>query len=269
MIKKITINKEKCIHCGLCIKDCIVGILEFDENKHPKYCQNGENSCVACQHCMAICPTGALAFGDKNPDDSIDVGYSDSEELLRLIKSRRSIRQYKNESVPKDKLDKIVKMLVYPPTGGNRDNLHYSIVETKEKMDEIRKLTYDKILAAQSSNPHFEIAKQAYLSGNDIIYRGATSMVAVAIDKSRTIAGCETADPIIGLSYLDLYAQSLGLGTVWCDFALTIARQIPEVYAMLEIPENYTLDYILMLGIPNIRYKRTTQPDRFSITLLK
>ena len=68
---------------------------------------------------------------------------------------------------------------------------------------------------------------------------------------------------------LDLYAQSLGLGTVWCDFALTITRQIPEVYAMLEIPENYTLDYILMLGIPNIRYKRTTQPDRFSIKLLK
>lgn len=269
MIKKITIDKDKCIHCGMCIKDCIVGILEFDENKHPKYCQNGENSCVACQHCMAICPTGALAFGDKNPDDSIDVGYSDSEELLRLIKSRRSIRQYKNESVPKDKLDKIVKMLVYPPTGGNRNNLHYSIIETKEKMEQIRKLTYDKILSAQTPNPHFEMAKQAYLSGNDIIYRGATSMVAVAIDKSNTIAGCETADPIIGLSYLDLYAQSIGLGTVWCDFALTVTRQIPEVYAMLEIPENYTLDYILMLGIPNIRYKRTTQPDRFSIKLLK
>ena len=78
MIKKITINKEKCIHCGLCIKDCIVGILEFDENKHPKYCQNGENSCVACQHCMAICPTGALAFGNKNPDRLYGRGKEDS-----------------------------------------------------------------------------------------------------------------------------------------------------------------------------------------------
>ena len=269
MIKKITINEEKCIHCGMCIKDCIVSILEFDENKHPKYCQNGENSCVACQHCMAICPTGALSFGNKNPNDSMDVGYGNSEELLKLIKSRRSIRQYKNESVPKDKLEKIAKMLVYPPTGGNKDNLHYSIVESKEKMDEIRKLTYDKILSAQNSNPHFEMAKKSYLNGNDIIYRGATSMIAVAIDKNNTIAGCETADPIIGLSYLDLYAQSLGLGTVWCDFALTIARQIPEVYSMLEIPDNYTLDYILMLGVPNISYKRTTQPERFSIKLLK
>ena len=269
MIKKITVDKEKCVHCGMCLKDCIVGVLEFDKNKYPQYCQNGENNCVACQHCMAICPTGALSFGGKNPDNSIEVSYSDSEELLKLIKSRRSIRYYKNEDVPKDKLDKIVKMLVYPPTGGNRDNLHYSIVETKEKMDEIRKLTYDKILSAQNSNPHFEMAKKAYLTGNDIIYCDASSMVAVAIDKSKTIAGCETADPIIGLSYLDLYAQSLGLGTLWCDMALTIAKQIPEVYSLLEIPENYTLDYILMLGVPNIKYKRAAQPERFSIKLLK
>lgn len=269
MIKKITVNKEKCIHCGMCIKDCIVGVLEFDENKHPKYCKNGENNCVACQHCMAICPTGALSFGDKNSEASIEAGYADSEELLRLIQSRRSVRQYKNEDIPKDKLEKIIKMLPYPPTGGNRDNLHYSIVETKEKMEEIRKITYDKILSYKNPSSTMEMAKQAYLNGNDIIYRRATSMVAVAIDKNKTIAGCETADPIIGLSYLDLYAQSLGVGTLWCDMALLIARQIPEVYSLLEIPNNYTLDYILLLGVPAVKYKRTTQPERFSIKLLK
>lgn len=269
MIKKITIDKEKCIHCGMCIKDCIVEVLEFDENKYPQYCPNGDSSCVACQHCMAICPTGALSFGDKKPADSMEVGYGNSEELLQLIKSRRSYRKYKNESVAKEKLDKIIDMLNYPPTGENKDNLHFSIVETKEKMEEIRRVTYERISSLQNHSPLFKMAKDAYENGNDIIYRGASSMVAVGIDKNNTVAGCETADPIIALSYLDLYAQSLGLGTLWCDFALLFANQIPEVYSMLEIPDNYTLDYILMLGVPNIRYKRTTQPERFSIKLLK
>lgn len=269
MIKKITIDKNKCIHCGLCIKDCIVRVLEFDENKNPKYCNGGENVCVACQHCMAICPTGALSFGDKNPANSLKVGYANSEELLQLIQSRRTVRQYKNESIPQDKLEKIIKMLPYPPTGGNRDNLHFSIVETKEKMEEIRKITYEKILAEKEFNPIFETAKKAFLSGDDIVYRGATSMIAVAIDKNNTIAGCETADPIIALSYVDLYAQSLGLGTVWCDFALTIAKQISEVYNLLEIPENYTLDYIMLLGVPAVKYTRTTQPEMHRIKLLK
>lgn len=269
MIKKITVNKEKCIHCGLCLKDCIVNALEFDSDKNPKYGQNGENNCVACQHCMAVCPTGALSFGNKNSDDSIEAGYANSEELLQLIKSRRSVRHYKNESVPKEKLNKIAQMLLYPPSGGNRDNLHFSIVETKEKMEEIIRISYEKISSATLSNPMFEMAKNAFQNGNDIIYRGATSMIAVAIDKSKTIAGCETADPIIALSFADLYAQSLGLGTLWCDFAVNMANMIPDIYSLLEIPDNYKLDYILLLGVPAINYKRTTQPDRFSFKFLK
>ena len=269
MLKKITIDKEKCIHCGMCIKDCFVNAIEFDNNKIPKYRTNGENNCFACQHCFAVCPTGALSFGDKIPADSMDVGYGNNEELLQLIKSRRSFRYYKNESVPKDKLNKIVEMLPFSPTGSNSDNLHFSIIETKEKMEEIRKVTYDKIMSMQNLSPSLEMAKKVFLNGDDMIYRKASSMVAVAINKSKTTPGCETADPIIALSYLDLYAQSLGLGTLWCDFALTIAKQIPEVYSMLEIPENYKLDYILMLGIPAIKYKRTTQPEMFNIKLLK
>ena len=112
------------------------------------------------------------------------------------------------------------------------------------------------------------MAVKAFENGDDMIYRGASSMAAVAIDKSITTPGCETADPIIALSYLDLYAQSLGLGTLWCDFALMAANQLPELYSLLKIPCNYTLDYILLLGIPNIKYKRTTQPEMFNIKLL-
>ncbi len=269
MIKKITVDNDKCIHCGMCIKDCLVCALDFDESKHPKYTEIGQNNCVACQHCMAICPVGALSFGDKKPADSMEVGYGNSEELLQLIKSRRSYRKYKNESVAKEKLDKIIDMLNYPPTGENKDNLHFSIVETKEKMEEIRRVTYERISSLQNHSPLFKMAKDAYENGNDIIYRGASSMVAVGIDKNNTVAGCETADPIIALSYLDLYAQSLGLGTLWCDFALMFANQIPEVYSLLEIPDNYTLDYILLLGIPAVKYKRTTQSDKAHIKLLK
>ena len=269
MLKKITVDKDKCIHCGMCIKDCIVSALEFDDNKIPQYAVNGQGRCFACQHCMAICPAGALSFGDKNPADSMEVGYGNSEELLQLIKSRRSYRKYKNEDIPKEKLDKIIEMLAFPPTGGNKDNLHFSIIETKEKMEEIRRVSYDKISSTQNPSSMFKMADEAYKNGNDVIYRGASSMVAVSIDKNNTIAGCETADPIIALSYLDLYAQSLGLGTLWCDYALIVAKSISEVYSLLEIPDNYTLDYILLLGIPAIKYKRTVQSEKSHIKLLK
>ena len=269
MEKKITVDKEKCIHCGLCINDCMTNCIEFNSDKIPHYKSGGANRCVGCQHCMAICPSGALAFGNRNPKNSAATNLGNSEDLLSLIKSRRSYRAYKNENISFDKLSRIKRMLSYAPTGGNANSLHFSIVETKEKMDEIRKVTYDKCKKITNAAPILQIAHDSFIKGNDIIYRNATAMVAVAVNKHKAFVGCETADPIIALSYLELYAQSLGLGTLWCDFALMAVEEIPEVYDILKIPSEYTISYVMLLGVPAVEYKRTTQPEPFSIKSIK
>lgn len=268
MQKSITVDADTCVHCGMCIEDCVLGILEFDADEIPRYVPEKAHTCVACQHCMAICPAGALSFGGKDPQNSLPVAMGNSEDLLRLIMSRRSVRSYARESVPHETLQRLMAMLPFVPTGGNADNLFFSIVETKEKMDEIRKVTYETILSGVSPSRFHTAAKEAYAAGKDIIYRGAPSMIAVAIDKAKTIEGCETADPIIALSYFELYAQSLGLGTLWCDMAVTIANQTPEVYALLEIPPNFTLNYTMLFGKPAVPYARTIQPEMFTIKLL-
>ncbi len=269
MQKTIAVDASKCVHCGMCIQDCVLGIIEFDDNEIPQHTSGGSQQCVACQHCMAVCPTGALSFGGKDPEKSFPVGFGNSDDLLRLIQSRRSIRFYKNESLPADKVAKLTAMLPYIPTGGNADNLHFSLVATKEKMEAIRKTTYETILAKKSSSRVSVNARQACKTGDDIVYRGAPSLVAVSIDLAKTIPGCENADPIIALSYIELYAQSLGLGTLWCDMAVMVANEYPEVHRLLEIPANYTLCYIMLLGLPGITYTRTIQPEMFTVKLLK
>lgn len=269
MEKKITVDKAKCIHCGQCIKDCLMSCIEFDNDKIPQYAQGGADRCLKCQHCMAICPAGALSFGDRNPNNSSEVNYGNSKDLLNLIKSRRSLRQYKKENVQTEIFDKIKEMLPYSPTGGNVNCLHFSFVETKEKMDKIIKISYEELAKRKDNTPLTQMCIEGYKNGQDIIYRGATAMVAVSIDKSKAIAGCETTDPIIALSYVDLYAQSLGLGTLWCDMALDTALKIPEVYSILEIPDGYTLSYILMLGLPAVKYHRTIQPEPYKISTIR
>ena len=146
--------------------------------------------------------------------------------------------------------------------------MHFSIVGTAEKMREIIKVTYEKVCESNRDSTVIKFAKDGYNKGKDIVYRGAPSMITVSVDKSKAIAGCENADPIIALSYLDLYAQSLGLGTLWCDAALTIAQEIPEVKALLEIPENYTLNYIMLLGVPNVKYQRTVQREPANVKII-
>ena len=87
----------------------------------------------------------------------------------------------------------------------------------------------------------------------------------MAVDEERIIKSCENVDPIIALSYLDIYAPTINVGTVWCGFATAMAQQIPELCDMFEIPTGYRLNYVMLLGTPDIEYTRTIQPEPFSI----
>lgn len=268
MKKSIIVDKEKCIHCGACIRDCIVNCIRFDSEKIPCYVPRGDEKCVACQHCFAVCPTGALSFGGRNPSDSLDAGYGDSEKLLRLIQSRRSVRFFQEKDIPAGTMDKLVAMLAFPPKGGNADSLHFTIVGTAEKMRAIAKFTYETIQATDKGSPVIEFCRDNFNKGVDFIYRGAPAMIAVSVDKAKAVAGCENADPIIALSYLDLYAQSLGVGTLWSDCTLSVANELPEVKAMLEIPAGFELNYVMLLGIPAVKYKRTVQREPANVKII-
>lgn len=64
--------KNKCIHCGECIKVCPTGAHLAQENKHAFR----RDSCIACGNCVSACFQGALTFYGK--EMSVD-------ELLPLL----------------------------------------------------------------------------------------------------------------------------------------------------------------------------------------
>ncbi len=266
-MKTIEINKEKCVRCGMCISDCLSSCIEFDKDNFP-YMKNEEN-CISCGHCMAICPTGALSFNHKNPEESEPVNYYD---ILSLIKSRRSIRQYKDEEISEEMFGKLENMLSYVPTGCNAHSLHFSIVKNKASMDMIRNRVNElvlKTLSYKALSPiadKFEKYKKMFEEGKDVIFRGAPHMV---VASSSIKAPCALEDPIIALSYLELYAQHLGLGTCWCGFAEMCLKFFPEICDMLEIPSGYKPVYVMLLGVPAVKYQRTVQPEPVKITEIK
>ena len=67
--------------------------IEADSNGLPA--MTDKNRCINCQHCFCVCPKGAITFDGKFPENSISTDYYD---ILSLIKSRRSVRKYKNEN---------------------------------------------------------------------------------------------------------------------------------------------------------------------------
>lgn len=266
-MKNITVDENKCIHCGLCIKDCVGKCLEFDENKIPFMAK--EKNCISCQHCLAICPEGALSFCGKNPENSEAVDFN---SILGLIKARKSIRQFTNDEISEENFNKLKAMLPYIPTGCNSHALHFSFVEKKSAMDVIRNTVNQKIINLLNSKVLSPVAKgfagykKSFLNGEDVIFRNAPNMVVVS---SPLNAPCAKEDGIIALSYLELYAQSLGLGTCWCGFGAICMKFFPELSEMFEIPSGYVPVYTMLMGNPAVKYSRTTQPEEFQISAIK
>jgi len=102
-----------------------------------------------------------------------------------------------------------------------------------------------------------------------MIYRDAPSMVVAAVN-SRMLGDetLKTVDPIIALSYVDLYAQSLGLGTLWDYAAFQVLRSYPDVLHMTGIPKGYKLSFVLLLGVPDVKYRRVAKKEPASVKII-
>lgn len=261
------VDNEKCVNCGLCVKDCIASAIEMSEKNVPQVAKNGENRCFKCQHCLTICPTGAISVLGKEPQNSQPLNnYAEPEKLLNLIEGRRSFRQYKKENTPQETMEKLKNMLNYVPTGCNARSLHFTYVDNFEVMDDIRQAVKNKLKNFFRKVPNFILGryagyKKCILAEEDIVFRDAPNMVIVSIESN---APCVDIDPIIALSYFELYAQSLGLGTCWCGFAKAALKLFPAIAAKLNIPKGYKISYVMLFGPSKVKYHRAIQPENYT-----
>lgn len=262
------LDKEKCIKCGQCTKLCGFGALVPTEEGYPEI--QDEQSCIKCQHCFAACPTGAISIFGKKSDDSVKKeGSISPENMLNLIKTRHSCRHYKDENISIDKIKNLKEMLAYVPTGCNNHGLHFSIVEDKEFMTTFRARALElfkkriKFIPVPKSLKRY---KQLILEDKDIIFLEAPHMIVVSAPKT---APCKAYDPIIALSYFELLANSMGLGTLWCGFAYNVIKMFPELRKKMNIPNTHKMAYVMLFGYPKYNYARSVQRDDCLFSSLK
>lgn len=271
---KFSVDEKKCIRCESCVRDCPSQILKLDDSGNLVMIKNGEKNCIRCQHCLAVCPSGAISILGRDPMNSLkNSGIKvPPEAMLANIKMRRTCRNYLNEAVTPDTMQKLLSMLDWVPTGVNNHSLDFAVVADPMVMDEIREEVKTKVIAMMKMIPLPPAAKlllryhKQILAGHDVIFRGAPHLIAVS---SKIGSPCPEIDPIIALSYFELYAQTLNIGTTWCGLAAAVLKMFPEIWKRLNVPEDYQLGYVMLFGPPKVKYQRATQPEKVRLHYVK
>jgi nitroreductase/NAD-dependent dihydropyrimidine dehydrogenase PreA subunit len=258
----IRVDPEKCRREGRCVEVCPLAILGMDPERGPQVRANRGHLCIACGHCVAVCPHGALD-NVRNPlathEALPDYPVLGSRQAFTFLRSRRSIRCYREEPVPRDVLLELLEVARYAPSGHNSQGLSYLIVEGRESLQGIRDTVVAWMRETIRSNPelarqlHMQGIVRAHRTGEDLLLRGAPHLV---LATGRRDFRPVQASTFLALEYVELYATSLGLGTCWAGYVQACAQNYPPLSAFLRIPEGRVISGAMMVGYPRYVYHR-------------
>lgn len=100
--------------------------------------------CYGCGQCVAICRQGAISHSDY-PEGMVTPIQSEMlpsyDQILELIRSRRSKRLFKDQIVEKDAIGKIVEAARFAPSGHNEQTTEFVVVRDKDIIREVAVLT--------------------------------------------------------------------------------------------------------------------------------
>jgi nitroreductase/NAD-dependent dihydropyrimidine dehydrogenase PreA subunit len=265
----IQVDQEKCDQCGLCAMVCPVGIIGIS-NDGP---QSIQQSCIGCGHCVAVCPHAALdnvnaPLANQIPLDSAPT--LDADTAARFLRSRRSIRGYRQTPVPREKLLQLLDIARFAPTAGNSQGVGYHVVDNKDTLRSITAAIMDWMEEeSKKTSPWavklIETVNHYRQTGQDVILRDAPCLVVAITATDFPSFGRDSAH--FSLAYAELYAPAIGLGTCWAGFFENCAATgYQPLIRLLNLPENVKVAGALMVGYSQYTYQRLVDRSSLQVT---
>jgi nitroreductase/NAD-dependent dihydropyrimidine dehydrogenase PreA subunit len=263
----LIVEESKCKQDGFCAKECPMAIIRLkDEESYPELVEGSEHSCLSCGHCVAACPHGALSHKMVPIEDCTPIKKElviNEAQAVQFLRSRRSIRFFKDRPVEKEKIQRLIEIARYAPTAGNTQLVEWLVFTDRVKIKEFSKLMVDlmrtelKKDSPSTRAPYMHLVVAAWDAGYDAVLRDAPAMLVASAPRK---ADNGMVDITLALSYLELAASRMGLGTCWAGLLQGALLAAPPLKKALGIPAGHSHHYPMMLGYPKAKYFRL--PER-------
>ena len=257
------VDPEKCNRDRICVEACGRRLIEMREaDSVPTLIADVEELCINCGHCVAVCPSGALALDTMRPEDCPQIRSElliDLDEAEQFLRSRRSIRNYNDKPIERDKLNKLIQVSGYAPSAHNARPVHFLVIEDKAEVRRLSGLVVDWMRVTIKEDPvlakrfRYDRVVAFWDMGKDPICRNASHLIIAHATENSRLA---QVDCILALAYAELIALPLGLGATWAGYMMAATISYPPLVEALNLPEGHKCFGVLMVGYPKLKYVR-------------
>ena len=285
-----TIDAETCVNCGACVRICHSDLFRKGEEA-AELNADAPTECIRCGQCMAVCPTEAVTVEgyDYAQFPEIPEALPDAKALHDLLVSRRSIRHFTEEPVSREDLERVIEIVTtapmgFPPTPvevvvfPTRDSLEAilpAVIEGYEGFQKMLSSAIGRFMMRRSVGadvydglmrefaPYIDPMVSAWKDdGKDTLTWGAPAMLLFHATR-KALSGAEDMD--IACTYAAQAAHALGLGATILGCVAPIVDRSQEFRARLGIPEGNKVHISLVVGHPDVKYRRAIPRELKSV----
>ena len=289
----ITINTDLCTKCGSCVPVCWPSVY-IQETKDSTPIPINADTCISCGQCVAICPKDSIVhseFPEGYVQPVISEKIPSSEEVLELLRTRRSIRSFKAQTVDNQLIEKIIEAARFAPSNTNLQTTEFIVIQDKELLERIVQAT-DRFFTdfltklhnplirrlvsiimrvptralTEELLPHLEHIVSEMRKGRDILLYNAPILILFHAEK-RPFSSVDI-NASLALHNATLMAYALGIGSVYTMGISQAFERNKSVRQLVKLPENHEVYGALAIGFPRLEFKKWPQRRTPRITWL-
>lgn len=280
------IDESLCNGCTLCVAACPADIFTMvGEVARPT---GPADRCIHCDHCAAICPTGAVVVATVSQDavtlttipapDQVPPRPTPAA-LVRLMRSRRSCRIYRDKPVERAVLEDLVRIGITAPSGTNSQLWTFTLLPTRHAMLRFGELAarFFRQLNFAARLPPARLASRLFggdtlgqyyrenyervaealddweRTGRDLLFHGAPAAIFIGAEPGGTTP---REDALLAAQNIVLAAEAMGLGTCLVGYAVEALAHDPRIKRTLGIPAEERVYAVIAVGHPKAPWKR-------------
>lgn len=249
--KKIKVDANKCVGCNLCSKICPMQNIEI----HNKKATVMSDKCMLCGQCYAVCPKKAITISNLEGVEKKEDFYLNPNDVLNVIRFRRTVRQFKDDKIPKEILKQILEAGNLTHTAKNMQDVSFIVLDKQKHRIELMAVNLFRKFKPMANLFSPEV-KRIKINDNFFFFNAPIVIVVLANAKENGILAAQN---------MEFVAEANGLGVLMSGLFTAAANLSPKIKKAIGIPKGKKVAMTLVIGYPNVKFSRSAPRKKVDV----